>query len=623
MNGTVMTKNKYKETEVGLIPDDWEIKNLVKDSTLKARIGWQGLTTSEYLNTGEYYLVTGTDFSNGRIQWDTCHYVEKMRYDQDENIQLKQNDILITKDGTIGKIAFIDNLPKEATLNSGVFVVRPKDGAYSPLYFSYVLNSAYFDTFLKKLKAGSTISHLYQKDCVYFDFPVPKASKEQEAIAEVLSDIDVLIKKIQTLIDKKTNVKKGTMQKLFECKEDLNFQKLGSICKVKRGASPRPIEDPKWWGNISGWVRISDVTATNKYLTKTQDYLSEEGVKNSVRISKGELIVSICATIGKPIIVKMDACIHDGFVWFDGLSSMIDREFLYYYFQNYADKIASNRQVGTQGNLNTSIISELELPILDTREQQRIAQILSDMDLELEKLEQKLEKYKALKIGMMQELLTGKTRLPINQTKAKSQIISVDFKERKQTQNKSKGHNEQFDEAVVISMLTYKFSNPPKYPFLGSFRRQKFNYLFKRFLSKSLKGIDKKAMGPYKSETRYKGPEGIAIKNGYVKNSKKYTRAFMVGDNINEAINYFTNYYGSESIDWLEQFRFAKDTQLETLTTVDLAKIELEEKNLIVNVENVKKIIAENEEWKPKLEKPHFSDAEIQKAINWSKELFK
>lgn len=411
MSNAVINKRAYKETEVGLIPEDWDLKNLVKDSTLKARIGWQGLTTAEYLKTGDYYLVTGTDFKDGRIKWDTCHFVEKIRYDQDKNIQLKQNDILITKDGTIGKIAFVDKLPKETTLNSGVFVVRPKDEAYSPLYFSYVLNSSYFDTFLKKLTAGSTISHLYQKDCVHFNFPVPSEPKEQQAIAEILSNIDALIAKAQAHFDKKCNIKIGAMQELLTPKEDWKLKKLGSICKVKRGASPRPIEDPKWWGNISGWVRISDVTATNKYLTKTQDYLSEEGIKNSVRIAEGELIVSICATIGKPIIIKMDACIHDGFVWFDGLPSNIDREFLYYYFQNSAEKIASNRQVGTQGNLNTSIIGNLELPILDNHEQKKIAQILGDMDLELEKLEHQLEKYKLVKTGIMQELLTGKTRL--------------------------------------------------------------------------------------------------------------------------------------------------------------------------------------------------------------------
>ena len=75
---------------------------------------------------GKYYLVTGTDFTKGRVNWGSCWFVDASRYVQDKNIQLKERDILLTKDGTIGKVGFIDSLPGPATLNSGVFVIRPK-----------------------------------------------------------------------------------------------------------------------------------------------------------------------------------------------------------------------------------------------------------------------------------------------------------------------------------------------------------------------------------------------------------------------------------------------------------------------------------------------------------------
>ena len=80
-------KKGYKQAEVGVIPMDWDVKNLLDNFTLKARIGWQGLTTEEYLSTGDYGLVTGTDFRDGYIDWDNCVYVEKIRYVQDKNIQ--------------------------------------------------------------------------------------------------------------------------------------------------------------------------------------------------------------------------------------------------------------------------------------------------------------------------------------------------------------------------------------------------------------------------------------------------------------------------------------------------------------------------------------------------------
>ncbi|MBI5347169.1 MAG: restriction endonuclease subunit S, partial [Candidatus Aenigmarchaeota archaeon] len=91
--------------------------------------------------------------------------------------------------------------------------------------------------------------------------------------------------------------------------------KIGDIAQVGRGASPRPIQDPKWFADSGiGWIRIEDVTSSRKYIEKTKQYLSEEGVSKSVFVDRGDLIMSICGTIGRPMILNMQACIHDGFV---------------------------------------------------------------------------------------------------------------------------------------------------------------------------------------------------------------------------------------------------------------------------------------------------------------------
>lgn len=193
---------------------EWGELNMASDSILKARIGWQGLTTSEYLSTGEYYLVTGTDFVNGRVDWSTCHFVNRERFVQDRNIQLNPGDVLLTKDGTIGKAGYVETLPGPATLNSGVFVIRPKNDAYIPLYMYYVLTSRIFDEFLARLQAGSTITHLYQKDFAGFAFDAPSCD-EQGAIATVLSDIDAEIAALETRRDKTRAIKQGMMQQLL------------------------------------------------------------------------------------------------------------------------------------------------------------------------------------------------------------------------------------------------------------------------------------------------------------------------------------------------------------------------------------------------------------------------
>lgn len=199
----------------GLLKDGWKEQRLGDAATLKARIGWQGLTTSEYLKTGDYFLITGTEFKNGFIDWDSCHYVEQERYKQDRNIQINPNDVLVTKDGTIGKSAFIHSVPKPATLNSGVFVIRPINKSFHPEFFYYVLMSDIFTQFLTQLCAGSTINHLYQKDFVHFKFYTPKTIEEQKEIAQIFSDMDDEIHLLSKKLEKTRRLKQGMMQSLL------------------------------------------------------------------------------------------------------------------------------------------------------------------------------------------------------------------------------------------------------------------------------------------------------------------------------------------------------------------------------------------------------------------------
>jgi len=195
---------------------EWQIVNLADNSFLKARIGWQGLTKAEYLNSGYAYLVTGTDFCDGVIDFSGCAHVNKSRYDQDEHIQIKDGDILVTKDGTIGKVAMVKRLHKKATLNSGIFVVRPlTDKSYHGPFVYHVLCSQVFTDFLNKLSAGSTIEHLYEKDFTGFEFAVPPAIDEQIAIAGILSDMDDEVEQLQKKLKKCKHIKQGMMQELL------------------------------------------------------------------------------------------------------------------------------------------------------------------------------------------------------------------------------------------------------------------------------------------------------------------------------------------------------------------------------------------------------------------------
>lgn len=153
-----------------------------------ARIGWQALTTKEHRPTGDYMLITGTDFKDNEIDYSTCVYVEKDRYEMDPHIILKNDDVLITKDGTIGKVAIVHSLPKPATLNGGVFVVRP-DERFNKEYIAYVFKGPLFEEYVEKSKTGATIKHLNQKHLVEFNIPVPSIDKQVE-FAKFAQQID-------------------------------------------------------------------------------------------------------------------------------------------------------------------------------------------------------------------------------------------------------------------------------------------------------------------------------------------------------------------------------------------------------------------------------------------------
>lgn len=200
------------------LPDSsgaWTTLHVAAASHLKARIGWQGLTTEEYRESGEYRLVGGTEFRDGRVDWDRTPYVDKWRFDQDPNIQLQVGDVLITKDGTIGKVAIVESLPGPATLNSGVFVVRPKRGAYDSGFLYWMLRSRIFEDFVAGLSAGSTINHLYQRDLVTLEFSVPAALDEQRAIAVALTVADSESAALERRLESARAIKVGMMQELL------------------------------------------------------------------------------------------------------------------------------------------------------------------------------------------------------------------------------------------------------------------------------------------------------------------------------------------------------------------------------------------------------------------------
>ncbi|MGL2399721.1 restriction endonuclease subunit S, partial [Helicobacter pylori] len=188
--------------------------------------------------------------------------------------------------------------------------------------------------------------------------------------------------------------------------------RLGDVAEIKRGASPRPIENPKWFcanSNV-GWVRISDISKNSRFLYKTAQKLSKKGIEKSRFIKQNSLIMSMCATIGKPIITKIDTCIHDGFVVFE--NPKIDLNYLYYFLCYIEKEWLESGQQGSQVNLNVDLIKNKEVFCpKDLNEQIAIANILSDVDHYLYALDALILKKESVKKALSFELLSQRKRL--------------------------------------------------------------------------------------------------------------------------------------------------------------------------------------------------------------------
>ena len=206
---------KEKSKKFRYIKNAWEQRKLSEIATMHARIGWQNLRTSEFLDSGDYMLITGTDFIDGAVNFDTCHYVERERYEQDKHIQIRNGSILITKDGTLGKVAYIQGLTMPATLNAGVFNVEIKDeNEVDNRYLFQYLKAPFLMDYVDKKATGGTIKHLNQN--ILVDFPVVLPHKaEQEKIGEYFLAIDHLITLHQRELEKLKNLKKACLEKMF------------------------------------------------------------------------------------------------------------------------------------------------------------------------------------------------------------------------------------------------------------------------------------------------------------------------------------------------------------------------------------------------------------------------
>jgi type I restriction enzyme S subunit len=193
------------------------LMKLREASLLRGRIGWQGLKQTEFTkNEDEPFLITGMNFKDGDIQWNEVYHISEKRYEMAKDIQLRPRDVLMTKDGTIGKILYIESIPRpgRASLNSHLLLFRPIEESYVPKYLYYQLTSRRFTDFVELSKSGTTFFGISQAAVGRYQVLLPPID-EQARIANMLSDMDTEIVALEAKLAKARQIKQGMMQNLL------------------------------------------------------------------------------------------------------------------------------------------------------------------------------------------------------------------------------------------------------------------------------------------------------------------------------------------------------------------------------------------------------------------------
>ena len=380
----------------------WEQRKLSDIATMHARIGWQNLRTSEFLDSGDYMLITGTDFNDGAVNYSTCHFVEKERYEQDKHIQIKNGSILITKDGTLGKVAYVQGLSMPATLNAGVFNVEINDETkVDNKYLFQYLKAPFLMDYVDKKATGGTIKHLNQN--ILVDFPVVMPSKaEQEAIGVYFEQLDNIITLHQRKLDKLHNTKKACLEKMFP--------KNGSnVPEIRFAGFTEAWEQRKVRDVANRYDNLRVPVAANLRVSGTTPYYGANGIQDYVEgyTHEGEFV--LVAEDGANDLKNYPVKCVNGRIWVNnhahvlqGKAKIADNQFLAYSI-NQAD-IESLLVGGSRAKLNAETLMDIELTLPSLPEQQEIGTYLKHLDNLITLHQRKLEKLQNIKKSMLEKM---------------------------------------------------------------------------------------------------------------------------------------------------------------------------------------------------------------------------
>ncbi len=418
-------KKGYKQSEIGIIPEDWylisygEIFDFLPTATYsRSKLDQNGY--SDYVHYGDIHTKWNhfLDFN------ETESELQKISEDKSVGYSTLKDGDLIVADASedyegIGKSVEVKNIGSKIVISGlHTYLLRSKVDYIANGFKGYIHSNTLVKKQFDRLATGLKVYGITKTNLKKILIPIPPTNDEQSAIADALSDIDNWIKSLTSLINKKKDIKQGTMQKLLnpyengQLKKGWIVKKLGDLAEMESGGTPLSSISAYYNGSFP-WVAISDMTKGGKVINTTDRSLTALGLANSAAkmFPTGTVLYAMYASLGECSIAGVSVCTSQAILGIRTTDDL-DTDFLYYYLSSKKSIVKKIGQQGTQSNLNKGMVQNfiLKLPS-DVDEQSDIANILTDIDAEIAALKVKLTKAKQIKQGMVQNLLTGKIRL--------------------------------------------------------------------------------------------------------------------------------------------------------------------------------------------------------------------
>lgn len=422
---------------IGDITEGWAVTKIKYTTQLNGRIGWQGLTSSEYQEQGPY-LITGTDFENGQINFEKAVHIEEQRWKEATQIQVENNDLLITKDGTVGKVAIISGLNEKASLNSGVLRIQTTERVCRKFLYYVLLSEEFWLWFNYTNSGASTILHLYQNVFERFTYVIPSI-QEQQAIANFLDEEtkklddakDLLEQQIEKLkeyrksliwetvtkgLDKTVPMKDSGVDWIGEIPVSWEVKPIKYIYEIiGSGTTPRS-DHPELYDGTVNWIQSGDLYQVDE-VNETTKTITELGKRSSTALKIYEspfiAVAMYGASVGNLAISRVDATVNQAVAILKDFDSKV-------YFGKYALEASKQELInaavgGTQPNISQILLRGWILPQPNVEIQEKISNFLDEKTSIIEKtisnIQSQIEVINKLRKTLIYDYVTGKRRV--------------------------------------------------------------------------------------------------------------------------------------------------------------------------------------------------------------------